>query len=243
MNRLILVLALFLVACGDDKEENPVRPDGGVSMNDAGISGGSPSVARLAQAVCNKQTECCAGNESVTECSESFDRAISPIFTLGGIAVDENKFNACVATLSSLSCEAAANYGGRVPFGVVCEKFYSGTLADGADCDGATIVERVYSSSRCASGHCDGTTKKCAPAPVPPMAHGQGEDCSQDGLCVEGLQCFGEPMTCQTPTEIMIGEICEAGTICELGESQCFCPFEQEGCLRGTCGNRSRCRD
>lgn len=248
MKRIALIcLPVLALACSDEGDDRPsgTRTDAGITANaDAGpMNNDPPSLQLLAEAVCEKQTECCVGNEPVTECTESFERAISPLFTLGGIDIDTTKFNACVNLIANMDCDTAANYGGRVPFGAVCEKFYTGTLANGADCDGASIIERVYSSQRCASGYCDTTSKTCATPPVPPTPNDPGTDCSQDGLCTEGYACFGEPMTCQMPAEIMVGEVCEAGTICELGESQCFCPLGQEGCIRGTCGNRSRCLD
>lgn len=254
----------------NDPQDSGVRSDAGGSNADAGSgpdsgaadAGGntSPNAAALAERVCAKQASCCPGNaETVEECRESISRVFEPVFTLPGIVIDEAAYGRCLTRLEALSCDDAANYAGRPPIPLICEPFYSGGRANGEACGGSSIRERFFEDSQCTSGSCNGdmcgprvaSGESCMEAeceeglicfqgtcltPEP-----QGADCSQMGYCVEPYACFGEPMTCGTPTEIAVGEVCEAGTICVLGESQCFCPLGQEGCIRGSCGNRTRC--
>jgi len=189
--------------------------------------------------------------------------ALSPLFTLPYIEIDADAVAACAAKVAGYECSVAEGYKGKLPVLQVCEPFSAGMQADGGECGGSGFLEGLFGDDQCASGNCvSGTCQpdgklgdgcgdrkceaglacnlgKCA------VPHAAGEDCSQDGLCPDGLDCYSktpdDPMLCQEPTLIEVGEECATGTLCVLGESQCWCPVGEEGCLHGLCGNNSRC--
>src|SRR5688572_1986567 len=167
------------------------------------------SAAAMAQAVCVRQAECCPGNsESETQCRTSIERVIEPLFRLEGIAIDEAAGERCLGKIAGMSCEDVAGYAGRPPIFLVCEPFHRGTLPLGASCFGNTIAENFYDDDRCESATCsDGI---CAEPPVVRETP-RGRDCSQDGLCSAPYECFGEPLICEEPQVIAVGEQCGPG--------------------------------
>lgn len=257
----LLAIAFLAAGCpdsGTDDTQTPGHADAGVSA-DAGMNT-AMNASALAAAVCARQAACCPGNtETEANCKSSIERTFAPAFTLAGIAVDSAAIARCAEHINAMSCDEAANYAGRPPIGRVCERFYHGTLAIGATCGGATILEKFFEDDQCESGACamgkcvarPNTGESCTDAPCKDglqCFQGQciepkqlNEDCSQLGFCAEPNACFGSPMTCQAPRSINPGEECAVDGRCSLGDEECYCPLGQEGCGIGSCGNRSRC--
>ena len=210
--------------------------------------------ALLARVVCEREAACCPGN---TRGCDSLARVLGSWLENEAVEVDPTALDACVAALEAADCDTIAAYAGRPPIARFCPNLSRGTLPNGGTCRG------LFDDEQCASGHClDGTcgdalgeNAMCSPGDcgdglachlgecVRPTAG--GASCEQRSVCEEGYECFrqmGEmEARCHPLVTIQPGETCEAGTLCSLGEDQCWCPEGMTGCLRGLCGNRSRC--
>lgn len=277
MTRLVpLVLAAALAACSGETgdpatDAGPDAADAG-STPDAGPADAGPRVATLAERrtlvdaliadVCAREQACCAGNESLAACQSRFATVFEPLATNAHIAVDLAGGEACRTLVAASTCAFVAAHGGIVPPLIVCEPFWTGTLANGAACGQGSLVAGVWGDQECASGSCnddkcvalagvDGPCSdgcqaglECLFGKCRPQLAAEA-NCEQEGLCVDGLECSavtpGAPYTCAPPKVIAAGAECEPGTRCALGNETCTCPVGSEGCLWGVCGDSSRC--
>lgn len=253
-----LLLLSLAPGCPTDSE-GPSAASASTGSSASAGTGAAPTAAALISAVCTRQTQCCAGNEDEAACAESLGLVLSVLFASPNIAIDGPAVTACIEFVESADCELVASYGGTVPVLGACEPFSQGTQTLGGACGGDDLIALVLADDECATGVCsDGICVAFAAVGEACEGsgcelgsqcfqgtclaeHAEGEDCSADGLCLAPLSCFGDPMTCQSPELIMLGEVCGPDKLCELGAQQCWCPVDDLGCSESLCGNSSRC--
>ncbi len=238
-------------------DSGSVGSDAGGSASDAGAVEGPAAVARLAAAVCARQTECCPGNGG--NCIQARTNSLRLRLEGPRITIDPAGLAMCEQTIADLACTDIAAYGGVVHVFTECAPFIVPTAAEGQACGG------LFADDQCETGHCDNglcvtpTTAQqgercvspdrpcaaglgCGPIGECAPASSAGADCSTHGVCEESLVCvqtmMGGAHSCEQPRTLMIGELCEAGTICNF---PCMCPVGDLGCAVGTCGDNSRC--
>ena len=253
MRRLALLLVLALAGC----------PSGGDA--DGGGGSGASEAGELVAAVCAKQAECCAANETEAACrAGGVATVLETLFALPHLAFDEAAVEACVARVSSMGCEVARHHAGKPPVLLVCDPFFEGTQVEGGPCGGDDLGAMIFGDDQCTTGSCQGGVcvrraqegescstdcaegLSCDPGTgTCARGHAEGESCERDGLCEDGLVCARPPgggaLGGLVPRVIAAGEPCADDGVCELGEDRCFCAPGEEGCATPRCGDAGRC--
>lgn len=239
----LTIAPLLLVACGDSPAPAPTE---------------NASTSELAQVICSRQAACCAGNDAEATCRATYDTNLAKVAAMRGLELSASKLSACVAKYEAMDCETIAAHGGRPAYGVLCADLLAGDLADGEACGSDDLFQNALRHYQCASGYCSSKvcrgphalgdscelgTNACEAGSrcyqgTCVTEHKQGEACGDDGFCESGTDCFGptadtDTWTCQEPTTIAVGETCEQGKLCVLGEGMC---------AFGVCGKNSLCK-
>jgi hypothetical protein len=183
------------------------------------------------QVVCEKNAECCHGNESVEAtrkyCLDStadleklgfnLDRKLEAALSSGKVAYDESARDACYGAIRALSCADWQHAVAGAPI-EPCTRIFVGKLPNGDECG---------NYFECASQFCDspssGTRGTCKTKGVAGAACTDAHDMS----CADGLDCSivgqveptcvarGELGAECTRSEQCYSQICEAGACTE----------------------------